>query len=158
MWSGLGLLSAVRGLAGPLCFPALLLILNSAISARYGFWNGLASSVAACARAVSPSLFGHLFAVGSRAGHAAFPFDASMPFLLASASLAGATALVFSAGRAERASSAAPRRRNGSLRRLCVAVASRVWAPASRRSRAAPIKPAAGVQLPRFRQSTDEPL
>lgn len=53
------------------------------------------SSVAAGARAAAPFLFGHLFAVGTRKGHAAFPFDVHMPFLLSIISLLAATLLVW---------------------------------------------------------------
>ena len=97
MWLVLTALSALRGVAGPFCFPAMLIIINRVVTRRFGFWNGLASSVASCARAAAPSVFGHLFAVCTKAGHLPFPLDVSAPFALCAASVAIAAALVFAA-------------------------------------------------------------
>ena len=96
MWTGLLSLSALRGVTGPLVFPAIIIIVNQTITERVGFWNGTMSSVAAGARAAAPFLFGHLFSVGTRAGHLPFPLDVHMPFLLAIVSLLLSTLLVWS--------------------------------------------------------------
>ena len=93
-WVGLCSLSALRGTCGPLIFPAMLILMNGVITEHVGFWNGLASSVAASARAVSPTAFGTLFALGTAAGHAPFPLNVYMPFLLAIVSNLGAALLV----------------------------------------------------------------
>ena len=95
IWSGLLLANALRGVAGPLVFPAMIIIVNAAVSADLGFWNGMMSSVAAVARAASPLVFGYLFALGTREGHAPFPRDVSMPFLLSFVTLLASIALVW---------------------------------------------------------------
>ena len=96
MWAGLLAFNALRGVTGPLVFPAMIIIVNLVITEQVGFWNGLMSSVAAGARAAAPFIFGHLFSVGTRAGHLSFPFDVHMPFLLAIVSLLLSTLLVWS--------------------------------------------------------------
>ena len=50
----------------------------------------------ACARAASPFVFGHLFALGTAAGHGPFPFDVSMPFALSMLSMGCCALLVTS--------------------------------------------------------------
>ena len=97
MWAALLVLSSLRGTVGPLVFPAMVIIFNQAVTARVGFYNGLASSVAAVARAVAPFTFGSLFAQGTRAGHASFPLDVTMPFELSIFVLVCAALLVNSA-------------------------------------------------------------
>ena len=87
-WLLLLLGTAWRGTSGPLVFPAMLLLMNAAISERSGFWNGLAQSVASFARALAPTIFGYLFAISAARAHAAFPLDVSLPFLVAVLSLA----------------------------------------------------------------------
>ena len=94
VWAGLMSLSALRGTVGPLIYPAMILLINRAVSADTGFWNGMISSVGATARAFSPFVFGHLFAVGTAAGHAGWPLDVTMPFSLQILSLGIAALLV----------------------------------------------------------------
>ena len=147
MWAGLSALSGCRGIVGPLVFPANIILMNKVITERFGFWNGLGSSVAATAKAVAPFLFGHLFSIGVSVGHAPFPFDVSMPFLIAAIAVAGAGAIIASVrvpgkgGGAAAASADAPgRARTSCIRRLSAIC----WAPpASARTRTAP-----AVQLP----------
>ena len=94
MWAGLLVLAALRGTTGPLVFPSIALLVNGVITERYGLWNGLMTSIASVARASSPCLFGVLFSVGTALGHGRFPFDVSMPFLLAGSGLAASALLV----------------------------------------------------------------
>jgi MFS family permease len=117
MWTGLLCLNALRGVTGPLVFPAVIIIVNQAITERVGFWNGTMSSVAAGARAAAPSLFGHLFSVGTRAGHLPFPLNVHMPFLLAIVSLLLSSLLVWSTPITEAEASEMRRRRR--RRRFC---------------------------------------
>ena len=51
-------------------------------------------SVASLARAVAPTVFGALFAVGTAHGHLPFPLDVNLPFLLAMAVLLTSAILV----------------------------------------------------------------
>ena len=153
LWAGLSALSGCRGIVGPLVFPANIILMNKVMTERFGFWNGLGSSVAAAAKALAPFLFGHLFSLGSCDGHAPFPFDVSMPFLIAAVAVAGAAAIIVSVrvpgkdgdggGGVAPPSAAAPgRARAWSMRRLSAVC----WAPpASTRTRTAP-----AVQLPSF--------
>ena len=117
MWTGLLSLNALRGVTGPLVFPAMIIIVNQAITERVGFWNGTMSSVAAGARAAAPSLFGHLFSVGTRAGHLPFPLNVHMPFLLTIVSLLLSSLLVWSTPTTEAEASEMRRRRR--RRRCC---------------------------------------
>lgn len=110
-WVGLAALSSLRGTAGPLMFPAMMLLMNSVIAARVGFWNGLAQSVGACARAVAPALFGSLFAAGVAEGHRPFPLDVSMPFAITVLVLGAAVLLIASARDDHSSSSPSKRRR-----------------------------------------------
>ena len=96
LWTCLMILGGLRGTVGPLIFPAMIIITNKVIKDRIGFWNGLMSSVASCARAASPFVFGHLFALGTGEGHRSFPLDVSMPFLLSMLSMGMCTLLVAS--------------------------------------------------------------
>ena len=93
-WGLLATVSALRGTVGPLIFPAIIIIINRVITERFGFWNGLSSSVASLARAVAPTVFGALFAVGTAHGHLPFPLDVNLPFLLAMAVLLTSAILV----------------------------------------------------------------
>ena len=117
MWTGLLSLNALRGVTGPLVFPAMIIIVNQAITERVGFWNGTMSSVAAGARSAAPSLFGHLFSVGTRAGHLPFPLNVHMPFLLTIVSLLLSSLLVWSTPTTEAEASEMRRRRR--RRRCC---------------------------------------
>jgi MFS family permease len=94
MWTGLLVLGAIRGTCGPLVFPAMIIIVNQAVTERAGFWNGVMSSVGAVARAAAPFAFGYVFTLSTATGHLAFPFDASLPFFLSVLSLALTVALV----------------------------------------------------------------
>ena len=93
-WIGLCAAVALRGTTGPTVYPAMAIMLNSVISKDLGFWNGLAQSVAASARAVAPTAFGELFAIGTAHGHPPFPLDVSMPFALAQLSLTASCVVV----------------------------------------------------------------
>lgn len=101
MWAGLMALGALRGTAGPLIYPAMIIIFNQAVSERLGFWNGVLNSVGSSARAGAPFIFGCLFALGTEHGHASFPFDVSMPFILSMLSMAMAMLLVYLVPRKE---------------------------------------------------------
>ena len=93
-WAALLFLSSLRGTAGPLMFPAMIILINACITERVGYWNGLSQSVGSTARAVAPALFGHLFATGVAEGHAPFPFDVGMPYVVTELVLGGAVCLI----------------------------------------------------------------
>ena len=93
---GACLMASTRGATGPLLYPALSIILSKAIPGmgRAGYWNGLAQAWGMAARAVAPWLFGHLFALGTARGHAPFPFNVHMPFLVNLVAIASVALLV----------------------------------------------------------------
>jgi len=86
LWAGLVTLGLLRPCAGMLSMSAMNIMYNNVLSAHFGLYNGIASSVTSCGRCLSPVTVGSLFAVGvSSAGSASFPLGIYLPFTAAAA-------------------------------------------------------------------------
>ena len=84
LWVGLSTVSVLRGLAGPLMFASISVLLNDLLSeahGRIGFYNGIANSFASAARAIAPLSTGSFFALLT-ASPRGFPIDHHLPFFL----------------------------------------------------------------------------
>jgi hypothetical protein len=88
-----GVVSAFRGIGGPVAFGSISLLMNNLLKSNLGLMNGLATSFAAGARALAPFACGSLWA-GATISHAAFPFDFHAPFY--TLALVAVLALAFS--------------------------------------------------------------